>query len=229
VFASGILNIWMHDPLDVAEQAAALFAAHPDRFLLGLGVSHQTIVESGTGRRYERRYEVMVEFLDALDGAPTPTPTPNRALAALGPRMLRLAATRSLGAHPYCVPVSHTAAARAVLGDGPLFAPELKVVLERDPDSARSIVRAHLARYLASPNYVNNLLRLGYRAADLVDGGTDDVVDSLVCWGGPDAVAERVSAHRDAGADHVCIQVLTADNTHFPLAQWRSLAPAIIT
>jgi len=105
----------------------------------------------------------------------------------------------------------------------------LKVVLERDPDSARSIVRAHLARYLASPNYVNNLLRLGYRAADLVDGGTDDVVDSLVCWGGPDAVAERVSAHRDAGADHVCIQVLTADNTHFPLAQWRSLAPAIIT
>lgn len=229
VFASGILNIWMHDPLDVARDVASLSLAYPDRFLLGLGVSHQDLVERATERRYERPYSVMVDFLDALDGAPTPPPRSARALAALGPRMLKLAATRSLGAHPYCVPVAHTAVARALLGEGPLLAPELKVVLERDPDTARSIARSHLARYLASPNYANNLLRLGYDAADLELGGTDAVVDSLVAWGGPDAVAARLAAHLSAGADHVCIQVLTADNSHFPLAEWRSLAPSIIS
>lgn len=228
VFASGILNIWMHDASEVATTVADLEAAHPGRFLLGLGVSHQNLVESGTGRKYERPYSVMVEFLDALDAAPTPVTKDARALAALGPRMLKLSATRSLGAHPYCVPVSHTATARAELGEGPLLAPELKVVLERDPETARSIARAHLGRYLASPNYANNLLRMGYVASELENGGNDAVVDSLVAWGGPEAVAERVAEHREAGADHVCIQVLTADTSLFPLTEWRSLAPSII-
>jgi probable F420-dependent oxidoreductase len=229
VIASGILNIWMHEPNEVAESVHELEVGYPERFLLGLGVSHQHLVEQGTSRHYERPYSVMVEYLDALDNAAHAVPRASRALAALGPKMLDLAASRSLGAHPYCVPVAHTADARKRLGDAALLAPELKVVLERDPTRARAIARAHLDRYLSSPNYANNLLRLGYDQASLKDGGSAEVVDSLVCWGETGAVNERVPAHLDAGADHVCIQVLTTDNTKFPSSQWQALASALIS
>jgi probable F420-dependent oxidoreductase len=183
VVASGILNIWMHDPNEVAKRCHDLEAELPARFLLGLGVSHANIVESVTTRRYERPYPMRVEFLDALDAAPTSVPNDARVLAALGARMVELSRTRSAGAHPYCVPVSNTARARAEFGDGPLLAPEVKVVLERDPAQAREITRRHLARYLAASNYANNLLRLGYRTEDFEAGGSDALVDDLVGCG----------------------------------------------
>jgi len=228
VIASGILNIWMHDPSEVAASCHDLEAEFPERFLLGLGVSHANMVESATPRRYERPYSVMVEYLDALDAAVTPVPKDARALAALGPRMVELSRDRALGAHPYCVPVAHTALARAELGEGPLLAPEVKVVLEADPVQAREIARGHLARYLAAPNYANNLRRLGYSDQDFEDGGSDGLVDDLVAWGEMDAIASRVAEHLAAGADHVCLQVLTSEPTSFPLLQWRTIAAALI-
>jgi probable F420-dependent oxidoreductase len=228
VIASGILNIWMHEPADVAQSVQEISTRHPDRFLLGLGVSHQHLVESGTTRRYERPYSLMVSYLDALDAADTPVPVNARVLAALGPRMLSLAAARSLGAHPYCVPVRHTALARETLGEDALLAPEVKVVLERDPVVARAVARAHLERYLSSANYANNLLRLGYDQSELDNGGSDALVDALVAWGSPEAIARRIEEHREAGADHVCVQVLSEDAGTFPLAQWRELAAVIV-
>jgi probable F420-dependent oxidoreductase len=228
VFATGILNIWMHDPNDVAAEHAGLQRAHPGRFLLGLGVSHQAMVEANAGRRYERPRTVMIEFLDALDAATEPVPKDERVLAALGPRMLELARDRSGGAHPYLVPPEHTHLARLALGPGPLLAPELKVVLETDPAVAREIARAHLARYLNSPNYANNLLRLGFSEEEFADGGSDHLVDTLVAWGDLSAIRARFDAHRDAGADHVCVQVLASDMASFPRVAWRELALALI-
>ncbi len=175
--------------------------------------------------RYVRPYTRMVEYLDALDAAPNPVPVPERALAALGPRMLELARDRSAGAHPYLVTPEHTREARTALGQGPLLAPEQAVVLETDPARARAIARQHLSRYLQAPNYVNNWLRLGFTQADVADGGSDRLVDALVAWGDLDAIRQRIQEHQRAGADHVCIQALAADPLALPLAQWRALAP----
>jgi len=227
VFATGILNVWMHEPGDVAKRHGELEDAYPGRFLLGLGVSHAAMVEANTGRAYERPRQVMVEFLDGLDAAERPVPNDERVLAALGPRMLELARVRSLGAHPYLVPPEHTRRAREILGPAALLAPELKVVLDIDPVAARTIARAHLGRYLESPNYANNLLRLGFTGDDLSSGGSDHVVDSLVAWGGPEVARARYEEHLAAGADHVCVQVLTADPARFPLGEWRVLAEAL--
>ncbi|HVB04888.1 MAG TPA: LLM class F420-dependent oxidoreductase [Acidimicrobiales bacterium] len=227
VIASGILNIWMHDPAAVAAQHQELNAEHDGRFLLGLGVSHASIVEQNTAEAYRRPLAVMSAFLDGLDGAAAPVPREERCLAALGPRMLEMARDRSAGAHPYCITPEHTRFARGVLGAGPLLAPELKAVLETDAGRARAIARAHLDRYLRQPNYANNLVRLGYAADDLADAGTDQVVDDLVAWGSAADVAERVAAHREAGADHVCIQVLTEDPVAFPHREWEELAAVL--
>jgi probable F420-dependent oxidoreductase len=228
VFATGILNIWMHDPQDVAAQHAAIERAFPDRLLLGLGVSHRAMIEASGERTYTRPYSMMVEYLDALDRAAPPVPQGERVLAALGPRMLELARDRTAGAHPYLVPPEHTHVARLALGPGPLLAPELKAVLETDPVVAREIARAHLARYLNSPNYANNLLRLGFSEQDMADGGSDQLVDKLVVWGDPGAIRARLDEHRAAGADHVCVQVLASDPALFPRAAWRELAPALL-
>jgi probable F420-dependent oxidoreductase len=151
-----------------------------------------------------------------------------RALAALGPRMLELARDRSLGAHPYLVTTEHTRRARGILGVEKLLAPEQAAVLERDPRRAREIARAHLERYLGLPNYVNNLRRLGFGDADFERGGSDRLVDGLVAWGDEDSIRERVLAHREAGADQVCIQVLAQDGDGLPREQWRRLAPALV-
>ena len=229
VFATGILNVWMHDPADVGLRYAEITAAHAGRLLLGLGVSHASMVEANTGRAYERPLQVMVEFLDALEVADSPVPPRERVLAALGPRMLELARDRSLGAHPYCVPPEHTRRARGILGPDALLAPELKVVLETDPERARSIARAHLQRYLEAPNYTRNLLRLGFTEGDLSHGGSDHLVDSLVAWGTPEVARSRFEEHLIAGADHVCVQVLTEDATSFPLEEWRTLAGVLIS
>jgi probable F420-dependent oxidoreductase len=148
-------------------------------------------------------------------------------LAALVPRMMALAGTRSVGAHPYFVPVEHTAEARRALGPGPVLAPELAVVTERDPDRARQLAHEYCSLYLSLPNYSQNLRRLGYSEEDVAGGGSDRLVDAVMVVGDEAAVAERVAAHHTAGADHVCIQVVTADYAAFPLEQYRALAPAL--
>jgi probable F420-dependent oxidoreductase len=190
------------------------------------------MVDGLRGGRYDKPLTRMRAYLDAMDSAfyvsPRPAKEPRRVLAALGPRMLELAAERALGAHSYFVPVQHTAFARQVLGEGPLLCPEQAVVLCTDPALARATARAHMATYLALGNYTDNLRRLGWAEADLAGGGSDALVDAIVAWGDADAVAERVRAHHAAGADHVCLQVLTADPTALPLAEWRELAAALL-
>lgn len=205
--------------------------AYPGRFLLGLGVSHQPMVEGVHGHSYDKPYSTMVAYLDAMDRgmffAAAPTLAPQRVLAALGPKMLRLSAERGLGAHPYFVPVEHTAYARETLGAGPLLAPEQAVVFEADATKAREIARRHMATYLRLPNYTNNLKRHGFTDADIADGGTDALVDAIVAWGTLDDIVARIGAHLAAGADHVSVQVLPADPAGLPMAEWRELATAI--
>ena len=159
--------------------------------------------------------------------APRPEEEPRRVLAALGPKMLELAAAKALGAHPYFVPVEHTAFARDVLGEGPMLCPEQAVVLTTDAEVGRAAARQHMATYLGLPNYTNNLRRLGWGDDDLSDGGSDALVDAIVAWGDESAIVERVQAHLDAGADHVCVQVLDGDAAALPMPQWRALAPAL--
>jgi len=226
--ASGILSIWLASPAEAAKGFAELEAAHPDRFLLGLGVSHAPAVES-RGESYTRPYSRMVRYLDDLDRQEPLVPADRRVLAALGPRMLTLAARRAAGAHPYFVPPEHTARAREILGDGPLLAPEQAVVLETDPALARQIARSHTEYYLSAPNYTSNLRRLGFGDADLEGGGSDRLIDAVVAWGDVATVAERVREHHQAGADHVCVQVLTATSGEaFPRAEYRALAEALL-
>jgi len=201
--------------------------AFPNRFLLGIGVSHAGLV-SRRGHDYGRPLETMQAYLDAMDAAPfqaaPPLEQPPRVLAALGPRMLELARERSWGAHPYFVPVEHTRRAREILGKDRLLAPEQAVALETDPGEARRTARLHTSSYLKLPNYVNNLRRLGYTEEDVAEGGSDRLVDAVVAWGDTDAIAARVDEHLAAGADHVCIQLLTEDRRALPMAGWRALA-----
>lgn len=222
VVATGILNIWRHDPLEVAATAASLGRASGDRFLLGLGVSHSMLI----GDEYVTPLAKMESYLDELDGAGQ---SPDRrVLAALRPKMLRLAASRSWGAHPYFVPPEHSEVARAELGPGPILAPEQMVTLATSPTEAREIARQTCAVYLNLPNYTNNLRRLGYGDADLTPPGSDRLIDAIVAWGTPAEIAARVRAHLDAGADHVCLQVLGADRRQPPIDQWRELAAEIV-
>lgn len=222
--ASGILSVWTDPAAEVSSARASLTARFPGRFLLGLGVSHPHIVERQTGRRFEHPVAVMARYLDELAGAPAPVPRDELVLAALGPRMLALARDRSWGAHPYLVTPDHTRLARFVLGPGRLLAPEQAVVLETDPARARAIARRHVAFYLRAPNYVNNLVRLGFGESDFAGEGSERLVDAIVAWGNLDAIRRRIEEHLAAGADHVCLQVLSADAEALPLAEWRVLA-----
>jgi probable F420-dependent oxidoreductase len=230
--ATGIANIHARGPIAMSSGAKTLAEAFPGRFLLGLGVSHAPMVEGVHQKPYTRPVATMRAFLDAMDAAvytaPPPDPPPSRVLAALGPRMLALAAERADGAHPYFVPPEHTAVARAALGAGPLLAPEQAVVLETDGTVARDVARAFARGYLRLPNYANNLLRLGY-SQDELDDGADRVIDAVVAWGDVEAIVARVRAHHDAGADHVCVQVLPRERGDLPFAAWRELAPALLT
>ena len=223
VVASGIVSIWPNSPQEIAEAVADLNDRYPGRFLLGLGASHAPVVED-----YSRPYSHMVSYLDALDSAGPSVAKDRRVLAALGPRMLELARDRAAGAHPYFVPVEHTVRARALLGTGPLLAPEVTVVLERDPTKARELARTFTRGYLGLANYANNLRTLGFGDDDLTGAGSDRLVDAVVCWGDLDAIAARVREHHEAGADHVCVQVIPATPGHFPLAEYRELAPALL-
>jgi probable F420-dependent oxidoreductase len=231
VVATGIASIWARDPVAMANGARALAEAYPERFVLGVGVSHRTSVDRRGAFTYRRPYSRMRDFLDAMDAARYPVrdgvEPPPRVLAALGPRMLRLAAERASGAHPYFVPVDHTAAARKTLGPGPLLAPEQAVVLETDPTKARSIAREYMGHYLKLENYAGNLMRLGWTEED-ISGASERLVDAIVGWGDVDAIHRRVREHLDAGADHVSVQPLTEDPRAIPLPQLRELAPALL-
>ena len=232
VIATGIANIYARDPVTMAAGQKTLAEAYPGRFLLGLGVSHIPLVEQVRGHRYGKPVASMRAYLDGMDRAPyravPPSVSPIRVLAALGPKMLRLAAERAGGAHPYFVPPEHTARAREILGSDRLLAVEQAVVLETDSTKAREIARAHASRYLALPNYANNLRRLGFGDEDLVGGGSKRLVDAIVAWGDMTAVIERVRAHQSAGANHVCVQVLPPDPQALPIREWREVASALL-
>ncbi|HEX5365416.1 MAG TPA: TIGR03620 family F420-dependent LLM class oxidoreductase [Acidimicrobiales bacterium] len=232
VVATGVANIYNRLP-NVAVMAQRLLADDSGgRFLLGLGVSHRQLVEGMLRQDWSRPYSSMRSYLDRLDDAfvvsPPPAEPPPRVLAALGPRMLALAAERAWGAHTYFVPVEHASMARQVMGDGPMLLVEQAAVLATDPQVAREAARKHMGTYLSLPNYVGNLRRLGWDDADLADGGSDALVDALVAWGEPEAVAARVAAQLEAGADHVCVQLVEQDATALPVEGWRRLAPALL-
>lgn len=214
---TGIVNVWKDDAATIAADYHRIAAKYPDRFLLGLGIGHPE-----TTQGYQKPYDTLVSYLDQLDELEVPVE--GRALAALGPRVLRLAAERTAGAHPYLVTPEHTRQAREILGPGPLLAPEQKVVLETDPERARAIGRPRVANpYLGLTNYVSNLRRLGWTDTDLADGGSDALIDALVVHGDGDALARGVTAHLDAGADHVAVQILASD----PLPALRALTGSL--
>jgi probable F420-dependent oxidoreductase len=226
VIATGILNLWMHEPSDVAVRYASLTKTYGERFLLGIGCSHAPLVDAKEPGRFRKPLTATRSFLDALDAAEQPVAVENRVLAALGPKMLELSATRTRGAHPYLGTPDHTRQAREVLGDGPLLLPEQTVILTEDRDEARAVGTDWLRTYLTLPNYANNLLRSGFTEDDL-SSVSDRVFDAIIAWGDEEAIQRRVNEHRAAGADHVCVQVLTADLREFPREQWRRLAAAL--
>jgi len=230
VIATGIANIYGRDPVTMAAGQKTLAEAYPNRFLLGLGVSHVPLVEQLRGHRYDKPVATMRGYLDAMDQTPyraaPASIKPLRVLAALGPQMLRLAAERADGAHPYNTTAEHTAQARKLLGAGPLLCPEQAVILETNATRARAIARKFLA-LLTLPNYTNNFLRLGFTETDFANGGSDRLIDAVIAWGDLKAVLSRIEEHRSAGADHVCIQVLTQDQQDFPLSESRTIAAAL--
>ena len=225
--ATGILNVWMHEPEEVAQRRASWSDAWKQRFLLGLGVSHAPLIDHGSPGRYQKPLAKMVQYLDGLDAAPDPFPVDARVLAALRPKMLGLARDRAAGAHPYFVPPEHVARAREILGAAATIAVELAVVLDTEPSTARETARRHTAVYVGLPNYTNNLREFGFGDRDFADKGSDRLVDAIVAWGDLDAIVERVAAMRAAGADHVCLQVIRPDDD-VPRADWRELAAALI-
>ena len=230
--ATGIANIYARDPMTMVAGQKTLAEAYPGRFLLGLGVSHAHLVSNVRKHDYSKPYSYMVDYLARMDesmfAAPTAAADPGRVLAALGPKMLELAATKANGAHPYFTTPEHTATAREVIGADALLAPEQMVVLETDPIEARRIARRGMSVYMRAPNYLNNLRRLGFDDGDFADGGSDRLVDAIVAWGSEERIAARVAEHHAAGADHVCVQVLL-DGTAMPEPQWRRLAPALLS
>jgi probable F420-dependent oxidoreductase len=229
--ASGIASIYARDPMAMAGGAKTLAEAHPGRFVLGIGVSHAPSVTM-RGGSYGKPVETMAAYLDGMAAAQYAGPEPSEPvpllLAALGPKMLELAAARADGAHPYFVPVEHTPMARRALGPEPCLAVEQTAVLSTDADAARQVGRAFARHYLALPNYANNLRRLGWSDEDIANDGSDRLIDAVIAWGDVDAIAARVRAHLDAGADHVCIQLRTDSSADPALDGYRELAAALL-
>jgi probable F420-dependent oxidoreductase len=217
---TSIVNMWKDDPHDVARSFARVQARYPGRFVLGVGAGHREAT-----RQYEHPYETLAAYVDTLRGNGVPQEA--LVLAALGPKVLRLAGERAAGAIPYLVPPGHTRQAREILGPEPLLAPEHKVVLDTDTARARALGRARVRNpYLGLVNYTGNLRRLGWSEEDLSDGGSDALIDALVAHGSADQVAAQLSRHLDAGADHVVIQLLTGPQTD-PVPGYRYLAQAL--
>jgi probable F420-dependent oxidoreductase len=215
--ATGIANLYARTPRAMSNAADALGAWHPGRFILGIGVSHQPLVEATHHGDYSSPLATMRAYLDELDAAPPAGLRPQRVLAALGPKMVDLAGERSAGAHPYNVPAAHTSVARAALGPSPIVAPEVKVVFEKDPAIAREIGRKNVP--LRLPNYANALIRLGFDA-EAVARADDEVIDAIVGWGDDERIRAHIQGYLDAGADHVAVQVLTAE-PRVPNEEWR--------
>jgi probable F420-dependent oxidoreductase len=229
VVATAVANIWARDPLSAAAAQQTMSEAHPGRFILGLGVSHSRLVNDVRGLSYRQPVRAMVTYLDAMDEVTeryraVRAQNTTRMIAALGPRMLTLAATRADGVHTYLVPPEHTAFARRILGHGKLLVPEQAVILETSRTTAHAIARRHVRRYLSLRNYTDNLRRLGFDDEDFQHDGSDRLIDAIVAWGDEQTIADRIGLHREAGADHVCVQVLDSDSRGLPVAQWRRLA-----
>jgi probable F420-dependent oxidoreductase len=231
--ATGIANVHARAPRTAALAQLMLTERFPGRFVLGLGVSHPVMVERVLHQAYGSPLSVMRDCLDGMDAvlaaphAAPPASPPERLLGALGPKMLDLAAERSLGAHTYVAPVEHTAWARARVGPGVLIAPAVKVVLDADGARARAIGRWSVAPTIRNPAYHDNLVRFGFADDDFGSEPSDRLVDALVAWGDPGAIAERIHEHLDAGADHVAVEVLTGDDSTVPSEAWRELAPVL--
>jgi probable F420-dependent oxidoreductase len=218
--ATSIVNMWKDDARTVAASFARIEANHPGRFLLGVGAGHPEATQE-----YANPYDTLVGYVDVLLG--NGVPADSLVLAALGPRVLRLAAERTAGAIPYLVTPEHTRQARAILGAGKVLAPEQKAVLETDPQRARAIGRPRVQRpYLGLVNYTSNLRRLGWSEEDLSDGGSDALIDALVAWGTGDEVAVKLNEHLEAGADHVAVQLLAASDDELTDG-YRRLAEAL--
>ncbi len=231
VVATGIANIFVRDAWATNAAAKTLAGAYPDRFVLGLGVSHRPMVEM-RGHDYRSPLSTMLAYLEdmreAQFTAAQPEHEPPWLLAALGPRMLELSRDFADGAHPYLVTPRHTAEAREILGDGPLLAVEQAVAPTGDREEALRLARSHLGRYMRMPNYRNSWLRQGFREEDLSGGGSERLAEGLVAWGSEDDIRERVRQHLSAGADQVCVQVVTEGPADGLIEHWRSLAPVLL-
>jgi probable F420-dependent oxidoreductase len=226
--ASGIANISAREPEVLARGAAFLGEAYDERLVLGIGVGHEyTTIRRGMD--WDRPLERMQRYLDVMDAEELARPAP-RVLAALGDGMLRIAATRALGAHSYFVPVSHTERARSVLGPDPVLVVELGVMPGAEAATARAWGRAWAESYLELPNYANNWRRLGFGDDDVARQGSDRLLDAAFVWGGSEAIAARVREHLDAGADHVCVQVIGTPegDAEADLRGLGELAPALL-
>jgi probable F420-dependent oxidoreductase len=231
VVAPGIANIYARDPMAMANGAKALGEAYAGRFVLGIGVSHAPSVAT-RGSTYGKPIETMRAYLDAMAAAqyaaPEPDPPVPLVLAALGPRMLELAAGRADGAHPYFVPVDHTPVARRHLGPAPFLGVEQTAVLTTDREAGLRIGRAFAKNYLALPNYANNLRRLGWSDEDVAGEGSERLIDAVIAIGDADAIIGRVRAHLEAGADHVCLQLREEKSTNPALGAYRELAAGLL-
>ena len=225
--ATGIASVAARTAMAMQAGWKALSEVYPQRFVLGLGTSHGHMVTKLHKSTYDKPYSNMVDYLDTMDSVPyfavAPTGPMYRVLAALGPKMLELSKNRTSGAHPYFTTPEHTAEAREIVGPDKLVAPEQMVIFETDPDKARETARKNMSVYTRLPNYANNLIRLGF-TQDEITNQSDRLVDAIVCWGTLDKIAARIKEHHDAGADHVCVQVLMHDGKALPAAEWRELS-----
>ncbi|MEV1178721.1 TIGR03620 family F420-dependent LLM class oxidoreductase [Nonomuraea sp. NPDC049784] len=228
MIGTGIANIWARHPATMQGGAATLAEAYAGRFVLGLGVSQRSLVEAN-GQDYSHPLKIMRDYLDEMDLATTRNPPPEpfvRVLAALQPKMVQLARDRTDGVHSFSAPVEHTALVREALGSDKLLIPEQAFIIEPDPEQARAIARRYRGKINPDSPYTRNWLRLGYSQEDIADGGSDRLIDGLVAWGTPDAIAERVQAQLDAGADHVLVHPLT-DDLPTAVKQLEQLASAL--
>ena len=220
VFATGIANIYARDPMTTNTLRKTLAELAPGRFILGLGVSHAPLVHDIRGHEYKKPVTTMRNYLEAMESSlymgPESSIDAPILLGALRENMLKLSAEKAQGAHPYFVTPEHTANARKTLGADALLCPEQMVMLETDPEIARPVARQHMATYIALPNYCNNLKTLGFDDSDFQDGGSDRLVDAIFAWGDEKTIRDRIQAHWNAGADHVCIQTFKSDGSMDP-------------
>jgi probable F420-dependent oxidoreductase len=223
--ALGVLSIWRQTAEQLARQVSDVTARFPNRLLTGVGVSSPHSAEA-SGHDYGSPLMSMSRYLDELDAASAPLPDSQRILGALGPKMAELAGSRSAGMHPFLVTAEASVRYREIVGPDPLIAPHLSVVLEADPERARTIARQGIGMFISLPSYQNNLRRLGFTDADTVPGGSDRLIDAVVAWGDLGAIQTRIRQHLDAGADHVALHVLS-DTAGPPMAQWRRLADLV--